>query len=73
MKKYLPHRTGSGKMNTQTKPKATVAGSGRDVGSSGKQGTYKLSAERVQALKDAGIWDNPKQRAEAVKRYREFD
>ncbi len=73
VKKHIPHRAGSGKMNTQTKPKATVAGSGRDVGSSGKQGTFKLSAERVQALKDAGIWDNPKQRAEAVKRYREFD
>lgn len=73
VKKYLPHRTGSGKMNTQTKPKATVAGSGRDVGSSGKQGTFKLSAERVQALKDAGIWDDPQRRAEAVKRYREFD
>lgn len=73
VKKHIPHRVGSGKMNTQTRPKATVAGSGRDVGSSGKQGTFKLSAERVQALKDAGIWDDPQRRAEAVKRYREFD
>lgn len=60
-------------MNTQAKPKAVVAGSGRDSGGSGKTGTYKLSAERVQAMKDAGIWDNPEKRAEAVKRYREFD
>lgn len=73
VKKYLPHRISDGKMNTQAKPKAVVAGSGRDSGSSGKTGTYKLSAERVQAMKDAGIWDNPEKRAEAVKRYREFD
>lgn len=73
VKKYLPHRVSDGKMNTQAKPKAVVAGSGRDSGSSGKTGTYKLSAERVQAMKDAGIWDNPEKRAEAVKRYREFD
>lgn len=73
VKKYLPHRISDSKMNTQAKPKAVVAGSGRDSGGSGKMGTYKLSAERVQAMKDAGIWDNPEKRAEAVKRYREFD
>lgn len=73
VKKYLPHRISGVKMNTQAKPKAVVAGSGRDVAGSGKKGTYKLSAERVQALKDAGIWDNPRERAEAVKRYRDFD
>lgn len=73
VKKYLPHRISDGKMNTQAKPKAVVAGSGRDSGGSGKTGTYKLSAERVQAMKDAGIWDSPEKRAEAVKRYREFD
>lgn len=73
VKKYLPQRIGSGKMNTQTKPKAVVAGSGRDSGGSGSKGTYKLSSERVQAMKDAGIWDHPEKRAEAVKRYREYD
>lgn len=73
VKKYLPHRISDGKMNTQAKPKAVVAGSGRDSGGSGKTSTYKLSAERVQAMKDAGIWDNPEKRAETIKRYREFD
>ena len=73
VKKYLPQRIGSGKMNTQTKPKAVVAGSGRDSGGSGSKGTYKLSSERVQAMKDAGIWDHSEKRAEAVKRYREYD
>jgi hypothetical protein len=50
-----------------------VTGSGRESGNSGNSGSYKLSADRVSALKDAGIWDDPKQRAEAVKRFRDYD
>ena len=72
VKKYLPHRKNSGKISN--KPRSVVAGSGRESGgSSSNAGSYKLSAERVQALKDAGIWDDAKQRAEAVKRFREYD
>lgn len=73
VKKYLPHRASSGKI-PNNKPRSVVSGSGREGSSSaGSTQPYKLSAERVQALKDAGIWDDPKQRAEAVKRFREFD
>jgi hypothetical protein len=73
VKKYLPHRVKGGKIATE-KPKSVVSGSGRESASSqSAKGVYKLSADRVQALKDAGIWDDPKQRADAVKRYREFD
>jgi len=73
IKKYLPHRASSGKI-TNNKPRSVVSGSGREGSSSaGVTASYKLSAERVQALRDAGIWDDPKQRAEAIKRFREFD
>ena len=72
VKKYLPHRANSGKISG-TKPRSTVSGSGRDAGPSTSDKSYRLSAERVKALKDAGIWDDPKQRAEAVKRFREYD
>ena len=72
VKKYLPHRTNSGKINS-TKPRSTVAGSGREAVGTANKSTYKLSSERVQALKDAGIWDDPAQRADAVKRFREYD
>ena len=73
IKKYLPHRINKGIMNP-VKPRSTVAGSGREASTpANKMGSYKLSAERVQALKDAGIWDNPTQRAEAVKRFRDYD
>lgn len=75
VKKYLPHRFSGGNIRNNGKPqarKSPVAGSGRDS-ASGKEGTYKLSADRVNALKDAGIWDDPAQRAEAIKRFREYD
>ncbi len=72
VKKYLPHRAAGAKITAQSKPKVVVAGSGREsVGS--KKGTYRLSPERVAALKEAGIWDDPAQRADAVKRFREYD
>ena len=74
VKKYLPHRQNRDKISNN-KPRSVVTGSGREGVSAVGQGakTYRLSAERVQALKDAGIWDDPKQRAEAVKRFRDFD
>lgn len=72
VKKYLPHRAIQGKI--PTRPRSTVAGSGRESATpAAKSTSYKLSAERVQALKDAGIWDDPKQRADAVKRFKEYD
>ena len=72
VKKYLPHRVNRGKINSD-RPRSVVTGSGREGVSVSAAGSYKLSAERVSALKDAGIWDDPKQRAEAVKRFREYD
>jgi hypothetical protein len=75
LKKYLPHRYTSGYNKTQrsTGNKSPVSGSGGRESSAPGSGGYKISAERVKALKDAGIWDDPKQRAEAVKRYQQWD
>lgn len=73
IKKYLPHRMNGSKMES-TKPKSTVSGSGRESSTvASSKGTYKLSAERVSALKEAGLWDDPKKRAEAIKRFRDYD
>lgn len=72
VQKYLPHRATGGKMKS-TKPRPTVAGAGRESGGADSGKTYRLSSDRVQALKDAGIWDDPKQRAEAIRRFREYD
>ena len=77
VKKYLPHRV----IQSYNKPQAgehsprsrsPVAGSGTESNATGKS-TYRLSAERVTALKEAGVYDNPKKLADAIKRYQQFD
>lgn len=73
VKKYLPHRANSGHNKGTQAPKPPVAGSGRDNGAGKGTGAYRLSAERVQALKDSGKWDDPKARAEMIRRYQDYD
>jgi hypothetical protein len=72
IKKYLPHRTPRGKVSPN-KPKSVVAGSGRESTPTQNKGVFRLSPERVSALKEAGMWDDPKQRAAMIKRYQESD
>lgn len=72
VKKYLPHRVSGGKV-ANTKPRSVVTGGGRETNSAASAKTYKLSSERVSALKEAGLWDDPKKRAEAIKRFRDYD
>lgn len=76
VKKYLPHRAVSGynksQQNSASRPKVPVGGSGSESSSGGK-GAYRVSPERVQALKDAGSWDDPVKRADAIRRFQEYD
>jgi hypothetical protein len=75
VKKYLPHRTNMNynRGQSSSRPRTPVASSGREGASTQSSGGYKLSADRVQALKDAGMWDDPAQRAKMIKRYQELD
>jgi hypothetical protein len=76
VEKRLPHRASRGSMSQSNGGKRNpppVSGSGRESSSSNSQGSYKLSPERVSALKDAGIWDDPKARADAIKRFQSYD
>lgn len=77
LKKYLPHRYNSrhnkAGVGGDSRNRAPVAGSGREGAMSNTSGGYRLSAERVQALKDAGLWADPKQRADAIKRFQQYD
>jgi len=75
--KYLPHRiggsdSGSGERD-RTKPRQSVAGASSGSSGSGSGKGYQLSAERVKAMKDAGIWDDPKRRDAMIKRYQADD
>lgn len=87
--KYLPHRVGSparaksgyngadSSASGRPNGRSVVTGSGRDSSAGSASGStesgYRLSAERVAALKEAGMWDDPKTRAEMIKTYREHD
>ena len=63
----------NGQDKSPKRPKSTVVGSGSDSATAAKSGTYTLSADRKKALQDAGLWDDPKLRADAIRRYKEYD
>lgn len=71
VKKQLPNTQRT--VHNRQASRSVVSGSGRESAPTGNGGTYKLSADRVAALKDAGMWDDPKARAEAIKRFKEHD
>ena len=66
----LPHRyTSQGGAKKRANP---TAGS-RTVASTQKAGTITLSRERVQAIKDAGAWDNIEKRNKMIRAYAAYD
>jgi hypothetical protein len=86
VKAALPHRArNGGRQASETEyndvgqrksNRSVVTGSGAESGgvsNDASRSGFLLSPERVQALKDAGIWDNPKSRSDAIRRYREYD
>ncbi len=70
-KKYLPHR--EKRDNIQRNVRNVVAGSGRETSLQKPGGSFKLSSERVKALKEMGVWDDPIQRNKMIKQYRDYD
>ncbi len=50
-----------------------VTGSGREHSSTGRPGEFRLSPERVRAIKEAGKWDNITERNRMIKKYAEYD
>lgn len=72
LQKYLPHRyNDSIDEIPKSRPKTVVTGSGREsvLNSGGRANTFTLSPDRVKAMKDAGMWDDPEKRARMIKRY----
>jgi DNA repair exonuclease SbcCD ATPase subunit len=67
----LPHRYAA-KSNSLIK-RAGPTASSRTANPSGKATTITLSRERVQAIKDAGAWDDPAKRSKMIKAYAQFD
>jgi hypothetical protein len=74
LQKYLPHRyTGDAEVNPSartTRPRNVVTGSGRETAmTNGSKNSFVISKEQVQAMKDAGFWDDPDKRAKMIRRY----
>lgn len=84
---YLPHRFGNGRTqqaqqeetgynaHNRERPRSPVAGTGQrsNTVSNGGEGEFKLSAARVSAMKEAGIWDDPERRKNMIAEYRRID
>lgn len=51
-----------------------VTGTGRE-GTTGSSRTNEIviDPERVKAMKEAGIWDDPKRRAAMIQKYAQYD
>lgn len=80
LKKYVPHRfakaqngsyTGSNSSTNGGNPKPPTEGSNSSV--SKPSSGYRLSPDRVQAIREAGAWDDPVARKEMIKAYMEYD
>lgn len=68
----LPQRVKSSGDRRATRSPTT--GNGADSSPSTRGGSsYTLSPDRVKALKEAGMWENPAVRADAIKRFRDYD
>ena len=70
--KYLPHRAESAPQRPATaRPRMT--GSGRESAPSGRANEFRISPDRVAAMKEAGMWENPELRAKEIKKYAAWD
>jgi hypothetical protein len=69
----LPHRyTAKGNSNNSRRAAGPTASS-RVAESGAKPGTITLSRDRVQAIKDAGAWDNVERRNKMIRAYASYD
>jgi hypothetical protein len=68
----LPHRY-TARGNSNHKRAAGPTASSRVAESGSKPGTITLSRDRVQAIKDAGAWDNVERRNKMIRAYASYD
>lgn len=75
LQKYLPHHYANGYNPTirNQKPRSVVTSSGRETTGSLKPNEFRLDPERVKAIKDAGMWDDPAARAKMINKFRDWD
>ena len=50
-----------------------VTSSGRESAPSARPNEFRLSPDRVKAIKEAGRWDDPTERSKMIRKYAEYD
>jgi len=76
LKKYLPNTAKHEYNETKSRnprPRSVVTSSGKESMANTRGNEYVLSTDRVNAIKEAGMWDNPELRRKATQRYIEWD
>ena len=73
LEKYLPKQKVTGQNIKATRPKSVMTSSGRNTTATTKSNEFRLSPDRVAAIKEAGLWDNPTARQNAIRKYAEWD
>ena len=76
LQKYIPNKTNSSYNDSSVrnqKPRSVVTSSGRESMATTKSNEFRLSPDRVAAMKEAGLWDNPALRQNAIRKYAEWD
>ena len=70
MSRYMPKQ-----QNTlgAARPKSVMTSSGRDSTATTKSNEFRLSPDRVNAIKEAGLWNDPAARQNAIRKYAEWD
>ena len=74
LQRRLPNRYTESQVERPRRPKSFVSGSVREsAGERNSGGGYVLSPERVRAIKEAGMWDDPQKRQRMIRQFIQYD
>jgi hypothetical protein len=76
LQKYLPHRSSQGyndRNRNQKPPRSVVTSSGRESSGGSRPNEFRLTPDRVAAIKEAGMWENIEQRNKMIRKFADWD
>lgn len=75
LQKYLPQRANSGYSTgtRNSRPRSVVSSSGRESMGNVKSNQFRLTPQRVAAIKEAGMWNSTELRNKMIRKYADFD
>lgn len=72
--KYVPPTQNRGYNDANVrKPRSVMTSSGREATATTKSNEFRLSPQRVAAIKESGNWDNVEKRNAMIRKYAEWD